>query len=100
MVRRYVFQPELKENIVCHEVVDGGRTPSALGAGGGWLLVATVYVTYSLSVLVVRVSGTLPIRPMRTSFARSDAEGRDDENARNPTRREKGGRERNIIAWE
>ena len=39
------------------------------------------HVTYSLSVLVVRVSGALPIRPMRTSFARSDAEGRDDENA-------------------
>lgn len=39
------------------------------------------HVTYSLSVLVVRVSGALPIRPIRTSFARSDAEGRDDENA-------------------
>ena len=39
------------------------------------------HVTYSLSVLVVRVSGALPKRPMRTSFARSDAEGRDDENA-------------------
>ena len=39
------------------------------------------HVTYSLSVLVVRVSGVLPRRPMRRSFARSDANGRDDENA-------------------
>ena len=39
------------------------------------------HVTYSLSVLVVRVSGALPNRPMRMSFARSDADGRDDENA-------------------
>ena len=39
------------------------------------------YVTNSLSVLVVRVSGVLPRRPMRMSFARSDADGRDDENA-------------------
>jgi len=42
------------------------------------------HVTYSLSVLVVRVSGVLPKRPMRMSFARSDANGRDDENACKP----------------
>lgn len=50
-----------------------------------WLAQVTnafqTYVTYSLSVLVVRVSGVLPKRPMRRSFARSDASGRDDENA-------------------
>ena len=61
--------------------------PSGFGGGGGKLDVATVYLggrirsenkregntdeTYSLSFLVVRSSGSLPRRPMRTSFARS-----------------------------
>ena len=64
--------------------------PSAFGGGAGWLPVATVYLatpacqtkshdyehrttydTYSLSVLVLFTSGTLPKRPMRMSFARS-----------------------------
>lgn len=30
------------------------------------------YETYSLSFFVVRTSGSLPNRPMRTSFARSE----------------------------
>lgn len=77
-----------------------GRTLTPVGVGRGWGVVigsysiakwvvsaeprqclSQTYVTYSLSFLVVRVSGVLPNRPMRTSFAMSDADGRDDENA-------------------
>jgi len=120
MVRRKVFETGLKEKIVCHEVVLGGRAVfrNSLGVvlcccnetellttvgvrrgrgvvAGGYGVSKTIgyhtgetpkllpetHVTNSLSVLVVRVSGFLPRRPMRMSFARSDADGRDDEKA-------------------
>jgi len=58
------------------------RVPSGFGGGGGKLDVATVYETYSLSFLVVRSSGSLPRRPMRTSFARSYDRAGVEENVR------------------
>ena len=67
----------------CRVVVGSHRVPEVTGqrtarAAG---VRPKTHVTYSLSVLVVRVSGVLPMRPMRTSFAKSDAEGREDANA-------------------
>lgn len=77
--------------------------PSSLGGPLGVFAVATVYLhhtrqfqlnashkkerytyeTYSLSFFVVRTSGSLPKRPMRTSLARSEERDADEEKAYN-----------------
>ena len=44
------------------------------------MLVATVYATYSLSLRVVRNSGSRPKRPTRMSFATSERAALDVEN--------------------
>jgi len=65
-------------------IVVGGYSVSMLGVSAHSRQQqhrSRTHVTNSLSVLVVRVSGALPKRPMRMSFARSDADGLDDENA-------------------
>lgn len=58
-------------------------------------MVATVYVTYSLSDFVFLTSGSFPRRPMRTSLARSLDRAGVVENARVATPVEKAER---IVA--